>query len=58
MNAPQLIYLALTCLGLGMALAKHGQPKDDSHSFWWTLTASGICIGLLYWGGFFSGGAA
>ena len=50
---PQLVYLALTILGLGVAMAKHGEPRGE-HSFPTTFIASGIVIWVLYMGGFFT----
>jgi hypothetical protein len=55
MSAPALIYLALVILGLGIVLAKDGEPKTGKHSFWWQLVGTAIPCGLLYWGGFFAG---
>ncbi len=53
MNAPQIIYLALNAIGLGVALAKHGQPRDENYNFFMSSIAAGIQIALLAWGGFF-----
>jgi len=50
---PQLIYLGLVILGLGMTLGLHGQPQKKGHNFWGKLISSMIAISLLYWGGFF-----
>jgi hypothetical protein len=58
MNAPQLIWLGWSGVCLGFALAKHGQPRDDRHSFWYSATATGIGIYVLWWGGFFAGPCA
>jgi hypothetical protein len=33
---------------------EHGNPKTGRHSFWSTLFATALAIGLLYAGGFFS----
>lgn len=51
---PQIIYLVLTLLGLGITLAKHGEPKKDKHNFYVTFVGSGLIVALLYWGGFFT----
>lgn len=48
---PQLIYLGLMVMGLGIHLAKHGE--SDTISFWWSLFGFTIQIILLAWGGFF-----
>jgi len=53
LEAPQLIYLSLTFVGLGAGLVLHGKPKEGHHSFGIHLVSSAICLGLLYWGGFF-----
>lgn len=53
MSTAAMIYLSLTFIGLGVAAAKDGKPKDGKHSFFGTLITTAIVIGLLYWGGFF-----
>jgi len=50
---PQLIYIILVCLGMGMIIAKHGQKQDD-YNAWTSGIAGAIILALLYWGGFFS----
>lgn len=50
---PQLIYLGITVLGLGVVLAKNGEPQEP-YSFWKTILVSSIILCLLYWGGFFN----
>lgn len=50
---PQLIFLALMIMGLGVALAKDGEPRDGHHSFFISLVVTSISAGLLWWGGFF-----
>jgi len=55
MGAPQIIYLLILGIGLGSSLVNHGQPKKGNESFFLTLFASGISIGLMIWGGFFHG---
>ena len=54
LGAPQLIYLALAFMDIGVETVKHGEPKDGIHNFWATVMARTLMIGLLYWGGFFS----
>ena len=44
-------YLALQLMGLGYALASHGEERRTS--FWSTLTAFAISLYLLYKGGLF-----
>jgi len=51
---PQIILLGLIVMGLGLNLAKHGEPQKGKHSFWMSLVNSAVIVGLLYWGGFFS----
>lgn len=45
---PQLLYLALSLMGLGITMAKHGQPQTGKHSFWISLTAAALMWSLLY----------
>lgn len=40
--------VALAILNLGIALAKHGEPKEEKYSFWTTLIASIISVGVTY----------
>ena len=49
---PQVVYIALTILGLGIAAAKHGQPREP-YSFPTSFFATAIVFAILYWGGFF-----
>lgn len=53
LGAPQIIYLALTLLGLGIVLAKDGQRKEGKYSFWSSLFLQAITIWILIAGGFF-----
>jgi len=53
LEAPQIVYIAITMLGLGVSLAQHGNPKKGKESFTVSLAANSITIGILYWGGFF-----
>ena len=53
MHTPQIIYIVLQVLGLGLSMAKHGQPQKP-YDFWISLTASVIMLSLLIWGGFFN----
>jgi len=56
MHAPQLIYLALTFMAVGITAAKHGQPREP-YSLGMTVFSAATSFGLLYWGGFFGGAA-
>lgn len=51
---PQVIWSVLALLGLGIELARHGQPRTGKHSFWWQLFGVVIATWLLWCGGFFS----
>ena len=51
---PQGILLSLYLLGLGIALAKHGQEKDEKHNFLLSLAITVLQVALLWWGGFFT----
>lgn len=51
---PQFIYLALIFLGLGLALARHGQPQTGKHNFWHSAIGVTIVLYTLYSGGFFN----
>lgn len=53
MGAPQLLFLVLTCLGVGISLAKHGEKKEGNYNFYTSLVSAVIYILILYWGGFF-----
>jgi len=50
---PQIIYLILTCLGLGVVMSKHGEPQKP-YNIWYSLTSTVLLWILLYWGGFFN----
>lgn len=49
---PQLIYLSLCVLGLGVHIAMHGKPRPP-YSMWYALISIAIAWPLLWWGGFF-----
>lgn len=54
LGTPQIIYLTLSILGLGCALAKHGEvKKTEKYNFFASLLGNAVSLGLLYWGGFF-----
>lgn len=54
MHLPQIITIALLALGVGIDLAKDGEPKKGTHSFWVSLVAAVLFAALLWWGKFFS----
>lgn len=54
LEAPQLIFLALMLIGIGVSLARFGEPKRrDTYDLVDVLIGPAISFGLLYWGGFF-----
>lgn len=53
MGWPQITYLILTFVGLGIAIERHGKPKIGTHDFVVDIVATSIVLGLLYAGGFF-----
>ena len=54
MGWPQITYIVLVAMSLGLTMAKHGQPRTDNHNAWTSLLALAIVMPLLYFGGFFS----
>ena len=52
---PQLIIIMLGMIGLGMNVAKHGEPKDSKYNGWTHLVATLIIWTVLYYGGFWNG---
>lgn len=50
---PQVIWAVMALLGLGIEMARHGQPRTGKHSFWWQLSGTALVAGLLWSGGFF-----
>jgi hypothetical protein len=50
---PQYVMIGLIAASIGMALAKDGEPRTGRWSFWISLLAAAINIGILYAGGFF-----
>ncbi len=53
MGIPQVLIILIYAMGLGINLARHGQPKTDTYSFGAALVSTGIVFALLWWGGFF-----
>ena len=41
--------ICISIMGLGFAIAKHGEPKGGNHNFFHSLIAI-ILVWLLYWG--------
>ncbi|KFK92742.1 MULTISPECIES: transglycosylase SLT domain-containing protein [unclassified Serratia (in: enterobacteria)] len=54
MNWPQITWIVAVTLGLGMSIAKHGEPRTGKFSFWWQLFGAAVTAWLLWSGGFFS----
>ena len=50
---PQLTYMALILISLGVTLAQHGKPKTGNESFWLSLFSTTLTLWLLYMGEFF-----
>lgn len=53
MQWPQLVYLALMFLTLGIELSKHGETYTLKHNFWIYLIEIVLQIFILKIGGFF-----
>lgn len=51
---PQLIWIAIAVLGLGVHAALHGQPKEGKVNFLIALLRFAVAAVLLYYGGFFN----
>ena len=50
---PQLIYLGLMAIGIGMEIARHGTEKTGKHNAWSQTIAATLILAVLWWGGFF-----
>lgn len=50
----RITFIVWLALGLGVMLAKHGEPKNGTYSFWVGLVSSVLQLLLLWGGGFFS----
>lgn len=48
-----IILIILLVLDLGITLAKHGEPKGGTYSFWVTLLAVALQVYLYYAAGLF-----
>jgi len=53
MDAPQIIYLMLNALAIGLHLSKLGRPREGVNDLWPIWAWVFITLPLLYWGGFF-----
>jgi len=54
MGWPQITYIVLFCIGVGMELERHGKPKEGHYNVWSALLGGLFVLWLLYAGGFFS----
>ena len=50
---PQIVWLALTLIGIGVQCAKHGKPREGKENVFITIISTIIVATLLYYGGFF-----
>lgn len=53
LHAPQIIYLTISLIGLGIMLQQHGTPKTGKYDARGYFVAFVIVQALLYWGGFY-----
>lgn len=53
MKIAKVILICIYGGGLLISAHEHGKYKTKKHSFWETLIAVAIELGLLWWGGFF-----
>lgn len=51
---PQYAEVALLLIGQGVVMATHGQPYTGKKNAWYSLTATGILVAILYFGGFYA----
>lgn len=52
---PEGIYLTILILGVGVAIARFGEPKKrDTYDIADVLISPAIVLALLWWGGFFA----
>lgn len=54
MHAPQIIWVTMAAISLGIALGDHGKGRTGKHNVFITVIAIAINVSLLYWGGFFT----
>lgn len=54
MEWPQITFIVLSAMSLGIHLVMHGKPRDGNYSFPIQFVATAITFWLLYEGGFFS----
>ena len=54
MGIPQIIFIVILAMSLGINLTRHGEKRDGEYNAWIALLATAIETGLLIWGGFFT----
>lgn len=55
---PQVVWIVLAAISVGIHMAKHGERRTDKYSFWWDLVGTLFLSWLLWCGGFFDARAA
>lgn len=50
---PQIVYIVLVLLGLGIDFQRHGEPRTGKHNAWISLVANVLFFAVLWYGGFF-----
>lgn len=53
MGWPQVTYVGLIALSLGITLAQHGKPRTGNFNVVHSLIGASITTGVVYAGGFF-----
>lgn len=48
MGWPQIAWIALSAMGVGISLVKHGKPRELNYNFWVTPISLGIEVLVLY----------
>ena len=54
LSIPIIILIALSMLGTGTELARHGKPQTGNHNIFIVLASQGILWGILFWAGLFN----
>ena len=49
----RIVFTVWLALGLGITLAKHGEPRSDYYNFWTGLISAVLQVLLLCGGGFY-----
>lgn len=56
LHDPQIIMFSLLLIGAGISMANNGQKQTGTYNVVDWLIGSCIVAGLLWWGGFWTGG--